>query len=88
DFKRKRWKMLSAGASFATVFFILASLGFAWFINNLANFDALYGTLGTTLILLIWMNFNSMILLLGFELNTSIYRAKRTLEAELEIEEE
>ena len=87
DFRRRRWKTFSAGASFATLFFILASIVFAWFVNSLANFETLYGTvLGTMLILLIWMNFNSMILLLGFELNTSIFRAKRTLESQLEQE--
>jgi len=79
DLKRKRWKIFSAGASFATLFFILASVGFAWFVTNIAQFDALYGTLGTLLILLLWMNFNSMILLLGFELNTSIAKAKDQL---------
>lgn len=76
DFNRSRWKLFSAGASFATVFFILASIGFAWFVTNFSQYNKLYGSLGTFLVLLIWMNFNCMILLLGFELNASISRAK------------
>lgn len=83
DLKRKRWKIFSAGATSATFFFIVASVAFAWFVNNFARFDALYGTLGTTLVLLIWMNFVSTILLLGFELNASISRAKRSNEERL-----
>ena len=70
------WKMFSAGATFTTVLFIIASILFAWFVNNFAQFNRLYGSLGTLILLLIWVNFNSIILLLGFELNTSIKRAK------------
>lgn len=78
DLKRKKWHVFNAGTSFATVFFVLASLGFAWFVQNFASYNRLYGSLGTLLVLLIWMNFNCFILLLGFELNTSIARAKRS----------
>lgn len=76
NFKRKHWKTFSAGATFTTVLFLIASILFAWFVNNFAQFNRLYGSLGTLILLLIWVNFNSIILLLGFELNTSIKRAK------------
>jgi membrane protein len=81
--RRKRWKFFNAGASFATIFFVLTSLLFAWFVNNFAQYNTLYGSLGTLMILLIWMNFNSMILLLGFELNVSIRKAKKSLPVEV-----
>ena len=74
NFRKRRWKWLSAGASFTTVFFLLASLAFAWFVNNFASYNRLYGSLGTLMVLLIWVNFNSMILLLGF-LSRLILRA-------------
>jgi membrane protein len=80
DLNRKKWKLLNAGSWFATIFFILASLGFAWFVQNFASYNKLYGSLGTLLVLLIWMNFNCVILLLGFELNASISKAKRSVE--------
>ncbi|MCB0760510.1 MAG: YihY/virulence factor BrkB family protein [Flavobacteriales bacterium] len=83
DYKGRRWKTFSAGASFATLFFIIASLGFAWFVNNFAQYNTLYGSLGTLLLLLIWINFNCNILLLGFELNASIGRAKSEFETRL-----
>jgi len=78
DLKRSKWKSFNAGSSFATIFFVLASLAFAWFVQNFASYNRLYGSLGTLLVLLVWMNFNCFILLLGFELNTSISRAKRS----------
>lgn len=88
NFRKRRWKWLSAGASFSTVFFLLASLAFAWFVNNFASYNRLYGSLGTLMVLLIWVNFNSMILLLGFELNTSIHRARRDAEEQRKLASE
>lgn len=80
NFRRRKWKWFSAGSSFATLFFVVASLLFAWFVNNLASYNRLYGSIGTLMVLLIWINFNSVILLLGFELNASIHRARQDAE--------
>jgi len=77
--RRKKWKFLNAGATFGTIFFIIASLGFAYFVNHFATYNKLYGSLGTLLLLLIWLNFNCMILLVGFELNASISKAKKSV---------
>jgi membrane protein len=79
DFRRHSWKLFSAGATLTTLLFILTSLAFAWFVNNFSSFNKLYGSLGTFLLLLIWINLNSVILLVGFELNASITRAKSDL---------
>lgn len=75
DLNRKKWRYFTAGASLATFFFIAASLGFAWFVQNFSSYNKLYGSLGTLLVLLVWINFNSFIILMGFELNTSISKA-------------
>ena len=76
DFEHRKWRTLTAGASLTTTLLIVTSVGFAWFVNNFAQYNKLYGSLGTFLLLLIWINLNSIILLIGFELNTSIFRAK------------
>lgn len=81
DLSRSLKKVFSAGASFATLFFILGSIGFAFFVEYFAQYNKLYGSIGTFLVLLIWMNFNCTILLLGFELNTSISAAKKNLQS-------
>jgi membrane protein len=88
DMRRKRWKIFSAGASFATLFFLISSLGFAWFVTDVVNFTKAYASLGSIMVLLMWMNFVSTILLLGFELNVSIHRAKRSHNEELLLSEE
>jgi len=84
----KKFKYFSAGATLTTFFFLLTTFGFAIYLNNFGNYNELYGTLGTLVVLLIWLNFNCLILLLGFELNTSISRAKVLTEVKLEQKEE
>ncbi len=71
------WKFFSAGSIFATVLSLLTSMAFAYFVNHFGNYNKLYGSIGTLIIVLLWIYFNSIVLLLGFELNVSIYSAKR-----------
>lgn len=68
----KRWKFITAGAAVATIFMILVTIGFSWFVNNFGNYNKIYGSIGTILVLMLWIFFNSFILLVGFELNASI----------------
>ncbi len=72
----KRWKFINAGSTFATVLMILLTLGFSFFVNNFANYNKIYGSIGTILILMLFLYFNSFILLIGFELNASIRTLK------------
>ncbi|MEY4330006.1 MAG: hypothetical protein RL609_754 [Bacteroidota bacterium] len=73
--RRKAWKFWNVGAVMSTLLFVTTSIGFAYFINNFAQFNKLYGSLGTLMVLLIWMNLNCIILLAGFDLNASIRKA-------------
>ena len=67
-----RFKRLTPGATLATILCILSSLVFAWYVNNLGSYNELYGSLGTIIVLMLWIQINSLILLIGFELNASI----------------
>lgn len=77
DVKRKRWKTFSAGATVSTLGVIIVSLGFAFFVNNFGTYNKLYGSLGALLVTLVWIYVNFIALLVGFELNTSISKARR-----------
>ncbi len=77
--RRRSWRFWNSGAILATSLFIITSLAFAYFINNFSQFNKLYGSLGTLMVLLIWMNLNCIILLAGFDLNASIRKALRTM---------
>ena len=70
------WKFLSAGSITATILSVITSLVFSYYVDNFSKYNELYGSIGTLLVILLWMYFNSIILLLGFELNASIMSAK------------
>lgn len=76
--KRGMYRFVSAGSTLATVASIIVLEVFSFFINNFGQYNKLYGSLGTLIVLLIWININAIILLIGFELNASIYYAKMT----------
>lgn len=73
---RTKWRFISAGSSFSALMIIIISQLFTWYVNNFGQFNKFYGSLATVVILLIYIQFINVILLLGFELNTSISRAQ------------
>lgn len=73
---QKRWKLVSPGAILATFLSILTTLGFSIFVNNFGKYNALYGSIGTIIVLMIIIYINSLVLLIGYELNVSIHSIK------------
>jgi membrane protein len=45
---------------------------FSWYLGNIANYDAAYGTLGTAIGLMMWMWLSTIVILVGAELNSEI----------------
>ena len=74
--KDTRWKFITAGSTLATVLTIITSSGFSYFVNNFGHYNKVYGSIGTLMVIMLWLHFNSVILLVGFELNASIDKAK------------
>jgi len=73
---KSKWRLFTPGSIFATIFIITTSIGFNYYINHFSQYNKIYGSIGTLMIILLWMYFNSIILLTGFELNASISNAK------------
>ena len=71
-----KWRTLTPGATMATILIVIISIVFSWIINYLDSYNRLYGSIGTFLALLVWVNANSSVLLLGFELNASVHKAR------------
>ncbi len=74
----KRWKLVSPGTILATFLSILTTLGFSYFVNNFGRYNALYGSIGTIIVLMALIYINSLVILIGFELNVSI-KSLRTM---------
>lgn len=82
----KKWKLVSPGTILATLLSILATLGFSAFVNNFGKYNALYGSIGTLIMLMALIYINSLVLLIGFELNVSI-KTLRSIALNREAEE-
>lgn len=63
---------LTWGAMVATVWFLMGSAAFSFFISNFADYNKTYGSVGAVAILLMWFYYTSFIILLGAELNAEI----------------
>ena len=73
---QKRWRMVSPGTILATFLSLLATFGFTAFVNNFGRYNALYGSIGTIIVLMVLIHINCLMLLVGFELNVSIKSLK------------
>jgi membrane protein len=83
----KKWKLINPGSIVATSLMLITSGALSWWVANFSNYNQLYGSISTVLIIMILIFINSLILLIGFELNVSIYslksaRADERLDAE------
>lgn len=79
--KTSKFRFISAGSTLATFLSLMASVGFNYYVQNFSRYNALYGSIGTLLIILFWIYFNAIILLIGFELNASIQSAGKKIKS-------
>ncbi|WOC40005.1 YihY/virulence factor BrkB family protein [Polaribacter sp. HL-MS24] len=73
----KETKFFSAGAILTTILSLCTFYVFGIYVVKFAQYNQLYGSIGTLLILMLFVWLNSIILLLGFELNASLYRLRQ-----------
>ena len=73
----RQFRFISAGSSLATVLTILISAIFNYYVNNFSKYNALYGSIGTLILLMVWIYFISITVIIGFELNASINEANK-----------
>ena len=69
---RNKEKLFSPGATLATILSVISSFGFAIYVENFSNYNEIYGSIGALMLILVWLQINSFIILLGYELNASI----------------
>ncbi len=65
-------RLLTPGATLATILSVISSFGFAVYVENFARYNQIYGSIGALILILLWLQINSFIILIGYELNASI----------------
>lgn len=69
---------ISVGSVFTTILIIVSSYFFGIWVIRFSKYNQLYGSIGTLLIMMFYIWINCMILLLGFELNATIHKLKKS----------
>ncbi len=71
------WRVASIGAIIAAILFEASKNIFAWFLQNIGNFNAVYGSVGAVAVLLTWIYVSSMIALAGAEFSSAYAERER-----------
>ncbi len=72
----KRWRLSSPGTLLTTFLLILTTFVFSYWVNKFGTYNKIYGSIGTILILMVLVYINSLVILIGYELNVSIHHLK------------
>jgi membrane protein len=67
------FRFVTPGAVLTVIVWVLASLGFSWYVANFASYNATYGALAAVIVLLFYFFISAAILLFGAELNSEVY---------------
>lgn len=86
--KKTTWRFLSAGSTLATILSVITFVLFSYYINRFGQYNKLYGSIGTLLVIMLLMYLISFILLVGFELNASIHEAIKHSQRETVVEKQ
>ena len=69
---QQKFRFITPGSVLAVVVWIVASLGFAYYVKTFANYNAMYGSIGAIIVLLLYFYISAAVLLLGAEMNAVI----------------
>lgn len=75
-----RWRFISIGSVVATLCSIIVSYLFSFYITNFGTYNKLYGSIGAMIAMMVWIYLISIILLVGYEVNSSIDQAAQVNE--------
>ena len=75
--QQPKFRWVSVGAAVAIGIWVIASLGFGFYVTNFAKYDSLYGSLGSVIVFLLWLWLTNLALLFGAEIDAELERARQ-----------
>jgi membrane protein len=77
NIKQPKFRWISVGASIAVLVWILASVGFAFYVANFSSYNKTYGSLAGVIVFLLWLWITNLALLFGAEIDAEIERGRQ-----------
>lgn len=74
---RQPWRNIWPGTLAALAAWMALSWLYAWYVENIAHYSLLYGSIGTVIVLLIWLNMSAVTLIMGAELNGTLMSLRK-----------
>jgi membrane protein len=74
--KQPKFRWISVGSAVAIGIWVVASLGFGFYVSNFSKYNALYGSVGGIIVFLLWLWLTNLALLLGAEIDAELERAR------------
>ncbi len=71
-----KWKFFSTGSVVAGALITLGFFLFTFYLNNFSTYNKLYGSIGTMIAVMLWLWITSILVLVGFEINVSLDKAR------------
>ncbi len=71
-----KWTFVTPGSVSGSLLIVLASLAFSYYLANFGSYNKVYGSIGTLIALMVWINLVCLLVILGFEMNVSLYDLK------------
>ena len=75
--RRQPWKNLWPGTLFSLTAWMTLSALYSLYVENFADYSLLYGSIGTVIVLLIWLYMSATVLILGAELNGTLMSLRK-----------
>ena len=75
--EREPLKQIFPGVAISLVGWLIASIGFSFYVENIGRYAVLYGALGTVIVLLTWLYLTAFMLILGAEFNAALVCVNR-----------
>ena len=69
---KQEFRFITPGSVLAVVVWIIASLGFGYYVKTFADYNAMYGSIGAIIVLLLYFYISAAVLLLGAEMNAVV----------------
>lgn len=71
------WNFFSIGSVIASIACILITYGFSFYVANFASYNKVYGSIGTLIAMMVWIQLMTIVLLIGYEINASLHYATK-----------